>query len=719
MKAANMLIKMKKISDIVPFGLGICTYLYIVGARILNPNNIGWLSNGDPLQSYLGSMYYCYSDWQFPLSANPDYGLENAAGLVFSYANVLMALIWKALSPVIPDGGQYFGIWLLLCFMLQAWFAWLIVGLLSTDLKIRTLGILFFLFSPPMIWRLEGHYNYCAHFLILAALYLAFRSRRYDEMSLSRTIFYWGSLLASTVWISTYFTLMVGAVWLADLIRRYYKSFSSNVLVEFFSILLIIFFFAWLAGCFDPIIEASSAGFGFYKMNLFSPIDSDSVYSFLLKDIASHPGEYEGFNYLGLGIIFLLLISIPALIDNVSFFNTYLKSCPLLFLAMISFFLWSLSNNVGIASFSFSFHLPEFITTRAGMFRVSGRLFWPVLYCLYIAILLVVIRKYAPRTAFILLFIAATCQIGDMSGKLLEFRHRFTAPPSQYLISTLESNFWAAAGKNYKKIRVLYDKAPFIAIWPRYFFKFGPYAGNNRLAINFPYFGREPKTSHTEFVHNEHRNLINSGLYESDTIYLVESSSALDVLQTYKNNDDLFAFIDGVYVLAPGWRRINGYAAQFPGSDLTVSLSSVSIGKEIPIAMDNANPVRNLFLDYNWELGENFVGPMGHKAEMRLPTAETVHKIRLDGYGVVSPSHPQQRFEVLINGLAAGDFVFDGNRKTVEISIPPELQKELEEKEEGIISLDFNLKDAATPKSMGMNDDIRVLSIRIFSIELE
>jgi len=79
---------------------------------------------------------------------------------------------------LLPESFQYIGLWLLACFLLQAWFAWRLVGLILGNTAVRFLGAGLFVFAPPMLWRMPSHSSLAAHFLILAALYLTFRPSR-------------------------------------------------------------------------------------------------------------------------------------------------------------------------------------------------------------------------------------------------------------------------------------------------------------------------------------------------------------------------------------------------------------------------------------------------------------------------------------------------------------------------------------------------------------
>jgi hypothetical protein len=138
----------------------------------LDPQNIAWLKDGDPATHYLG---WASSPLALNLSARAESVLWNGVGQCdhFFRFNPLLALLFKPFSAWLPETFQYFGMWLLLCFVLQAWFAWKLLGLITDNPVLRLLGTGLLVFSPPMFLRTGGHLSLAGHFLILAALYLA------------------------------------------------------------------------------------------------------------------------------------------------------------------------------------------------------------------------------------------------------------------------------------------------------------------------------------------------------------------------------------------------------------------------------------------------------------------------------------------------------------------------------------------------------------------
>ncbi|NDE62643.1 MAG: hypothetical protein EB038_10745, partial [Cyclobacteriaceae bacterium] len=150
-------VQSKRGNYLIPLLLGTCAYFLVIGPKALDPNNIAWLQAGDPAQHYLGWTFFRYSPWALPLGLNPNYGLDISSSIVYSDSIPLLAIFFKLFSPWLPETFQYFGLWYLLCFILQAYFAYQLLRLITPNKAISTLGVIYFIFSPIMLWRLGVH----------------------------------------------------------------------------------------------------------------------------------------------------------------------------------------------------------------------------------------------------------------------------------------------------------------------------------------------------------------------------------------------------------------------------------------------------------------------------------------------------------------------------------------------------------------------------------
>ena len=106
----------------IPAVLGVISYFVVTGGRQLLPGNIAWLSKGDPATYFVGWHFFRNSPWGSPLGLSPRYGAELSSTIAFVDNIPLFALPFKAIRGWLPEIFQYFGLWTLCCFVLQAWF---------------------------------------------------------------------------------------------------------------------------------------------------------------------------------------------------------------------------------------------------------------------------------------------------------------------------------------------------------------------------------------------------------------------------------------------------------------------------------------------------------------------------------------------------------------------------------------------------------------------
>ncbi len=343
-----------RVLNLLPLLIGALAFFMVIGPRALDPQNIAWLGNGDPATHYLGWLFYRQSPWSFPIGLNPSYGLELSNSIIFSDSNPLLAFVFKPFASLLPEPFQYFGLWLLACFMLQAWFAWKLVGLITPSIAIRALGAALFLFVPPMILRMTVHLSLGGHFLVLAALYLNLHP------ALRRRRMAWGALLAAAALIHAYFLAMIALIWLADLAAKYFKRRLSlgSAAIELGVLFSLVTACCWQAGYFTvERAGVTSAGFGLYRANVLTLFNPQN-WSYALKNLPGVPGDSDGFAFLGTGLIVLSICAFAGWLRGNTGLGSALYKRPMLGLALIGLTIFSFSNHVAIGSFELGYSLP-------------------------------------------------------------------------------------------------------------------------------------------------------------------------------------------------------------------------------------------------------------------------------------------------------------------------------------------------------------------------
>ena len=413
-------------SDFLPIGFGLLAFFLVAGPFILDGRNIQWLGgNLDPAQHYLGWALFREGPWTFPIGLNPHNGLSFSNSIVFSDSLPLFAILFKSLRYFLSQPFQYFGLWTLLCFVLQAWFAWKLLSLISESNWLKFFGLGLFLFAPPLLARVGLWTSLASHFLILAAIYLNLRPSQINR------IFYWTLLILIAALVHFYLLAMVLVLWIASLLDTFFikkKLCIRNLLAEISIGIFTLILTLWQAGYFS--VESGSGkagGYGTFRLNLLTLFDSRE-WSYILPNISMQIDFSNGFNYLGLGaligLIFIFLDYIRKLIFS-SIGTSHkvsrgvslgFEKYPFLYVIFTLMTIFAITNVVAIGTWQYVFPLPEPIISAASLLRASGRMFWPVFYFILLLIINYIQKNFSKNLAIILLGLLCIIQIVDTSA---------------------------------------------------------------------------------------------------------------------------------------------------------------------------------------------------------------------------------------------------------------------------------------------------------------
>ncbi|MES2535664.1 MAG: DUF6311 domain-containing protein [Pseudomonadota bacterium] len=693
----------KQTEKIFPLLLGALAFFIIIGPRALHPKNIAWLGEGDQPTYYLGWLFFRNSDWSFPIGLNPAYGLELGSAILFSDSNPLFAFLFKPFTTFLPEPFQYFGIWLLVCFVLQAWFAWKLTGLLSDRTAIRTLGTGLFVFAPPMLLRMGGHLSLAGHFLILAALYLSFHpapGRRRGA---------WVLLLALAALVHAYLLAMVALLWLADLAGKTMSRtlpMRSGVL-ELALVLSVTAIACWQAGYFSVGPGTSADGFGLYRMNLLSLFDS-SGWSHVLKDIPEGDAQ-AGSNFLGLGVIFLAVCTLPAAIGGATGFGRAVRRFPVLVLVLAGLAVFAVSNRVGLGSLVVEYPLPELVLEMANVFRASERMFWPAFYAIVFIIIFLIVRGYNHRTALYLLGLALVIQVLDTSASWRGIHKNLMTKPASTWASPLVSPFWAHAASRYKKVRWIKPMSNSPKWLP-----LAAYAGTHGLATDAVYLARIG-TSALEQAQRKAADAIRTGKFEADALYVFDDVVFRNAASGVDFDTDVLARVDGFNVLAPGWKKCAGcppIAGEVNSTDL---IPPFNIGERLLTSRTGAGVA---YLESGWSSPEPWgTWSDGDTAKIILPVSGKIRSLLMEANVLVTPVHPKQEIVVTINDvLVFTASLTKPSGNLIDIAIPEKIQENIANL--GVMHVQIQFPNAVNPKKIGFKEGDRKLALGLQAITL-
>lgn len=538
----NTLISLQKRGWLLGPILGAMTFFILFGGKILQPTNVGWLMyQNDPATHFLGWHFFRNEPWHLPLGLDWAYGMEMGSSIVYTDSIPLLALIFKPFSDYLPTLFQYTGLWIFICFALQGTFGWLLIEKITPNKILQLFSTLFFIFSPPLLARLNGHYALVAHWLILASLLLYFSHYQSHRVL-------WIGLLVLASLIHAYLLAMLMAIWIADLFKRILTREINihHTLVIILLTLLVVALTMWQAGYFTIHSGFNSEGLGFYRMHLLSPVDPDRIWSHWLQDIPQRKGGYEGFNYLGLGIIILGFVSIYELIRN-PFQNLEWRVLAPLVIACVALTFYSLSNHIAFGNKEIlNFDLPSTVLVLFQIFRGSGRFFWPVFYVIFLAIFYIIISRNTQKVAIYLIGMALFIQLADSSEGWRFYRNKFRDVAHGWTLP-FKSKFWELAARKYQKVLFVLPEN----IAPHYA-PFSFFAATNKMTINIGYFARVDP----EKVNSMRSDIINSlqtGKFDQSALYVFNDRSLWLNSQSLLSDKDKSAEVDGFFIVAPGW----------------------------------------------------------------------------------------------------------------------------------------------------------------------
>ncbi len=370
----------------------------------------------DRAQALIGWRYFARDGWHFPIFHVPALSYPEGTTIIYTDSIPLLALVFKLLFKLTGFDVNYFGVWMVACYVLQGVGAvWLLDVLGTRDWPTIVAGLAFSLCSGILLRR-YGHGALCGHFLILFAL-----AGYFEVVARPRRRWCWAVLiflLAASVLITAYFAAMIGvllAVALLESVRR--KGVTPSAALALggcvLGALLTVLYLGGLIGAASP--SSVGSGFGHFSMNAMAPFfgDASSITQRLFGPVAidATGGQYEGFNYLGAGILILCAAACLGWPRDVM---RSVRRHPVLMLGLVALTVYAISNVGYVGAIKvYDFPVPEMIGKLTGSFRSSGRFFWPAYYVIGFGAISVVVPRLPPRWAMAVACLVAACQYAE------------------------------------------------------------------------------------------------------------------------------------------------------------------------------------------------------------------------------------------------------------------------------------------------------------------
>jgi hypothetical protein len=685
--------------------LGSAYALSVAGPRVLNPLNLSWLT-ADPATAYLGWAFFRQEPHlTLPLGWSASIGYPLGEPIAYLDSIPLVATLFWLIRGILPENFQYLGLYFAVCSALQYFFGYRISRRLCAGSRIAgVLGGCLFLMSAAFTWRALGHFALASHWIILAALdQLLVSTARPSRAQIAGR----GVLCLVAGGINPYITFMtllvLAGAYLRALLaqRQSLLRCGAGLGLAVAAAIAGLLLFGFIGGA--DVSQYTGGGYEAYSMNLLAPIDPQQFTSLLLRQQPENSGQYEGYNYLGLGLIAIGLFAISRRPSSLRLLWS-VETAPAVGIFVISLLLaLSLLGTAGNVRL-WHFRVSGPLMSALQAFRCSGRLFWPGYYLLFIGIIAAAHRAFPGWRLNLALSLALEIQVLDLAT-LRNTIHEQWQTASADLVS--QSPDWHGLGRMQRHMVV-------IPAWQCETFGYG-YATFGRLAVeqhmttNSFYAGRYSDAQKAFFCEKQPLQIISAGL-QSDTAYIFDSAKPGDA-----------AAVPDIVVIPNGGK----YCRRV---DATILCSQVagrsgidpSLLNQLPvlhsgdvIAFSGANATAGMMLGSGWWQVEPWGRwARGEQAVMafRVPApARRDVQIDISVQALLTPSHPLERVDTRVNGESLPQQSFTGFGGSIfHLRIPARLIGE-----DGLARIVLRFPDAASPSALGMSVDARVLSIGI------
>ena len=684
---------------------------FILGINNLSFINTGWLAAHDVTTDLVSWKFFKNDVWRFPLGGNPNYGMDIGSGIAFSGSIPIMAIIFKLFSSILPENFHYFGLWIFICFFLQAYIAFLIIYNLTKSLSFSIIGSLFFILSPTLINRLSFHLSLCAHWLILMGFYIE------TKKNLLNKNVYWASLISLSSLIHFYFTIMLlGIFFLFFLNGLRNNSKSKKSYSQLLVVLGSLIFTMFIIGYFDvPFTDALAYGYGKYTLDvasLFGPstavVNGEINWSFFFPNTTML--SLEGFAYLGLGGIIFLIFLIIIFIYN---FKNIIKKeffLPIFFIVLI-FLITAITNKVHLFnSIIFDFELPEIFYGILSVVRASGRLVWPVYYLIFLISIIFLYKNFSKKNSFYILILILFIQFVDIYPGLKR-HYNSSAFKSEKKLTNY--SYWENLTKKNPTLRTTYlsNETKFLV--------------GLREILLLKNIKNTDISTHGRY-NRKQASISRSNLYKSfdekkipkNTIFAVDNFNHLRTLKyLFKNEDIGFFFKDNK------WLVIANYTDQMTDYDINQlkKISPIVVSKNTKIYFNfyEKNSIHGLGWTHNHLSDKKGIWTEGNVSNLIFKLDKNINKnflIKIKLSSIITKKNESINFTIDVNNFFTKKFILKNINELKEKSIYINLNKN--NIKDNIVYIKFNIENPVTKLELLESPDARKLGVLIKSLEI-
>ncbi len=363
-----------------------------------------WASpTGDLAQNLTGHLALQAPGWSSPPLLAPSLFWPHGLSIGMTDSNPLFSLLAKLLAELRGHPANLLGFWFAACWLLQPIAAvYALRGMGSRTWPAALAAAVIAATFPALLYRVM-HINLCGQFLLLTALGLSLRMIRRPALAAR----HWTApflVMLVAVLTHPYLFAFAAAVFAAPalhgLLDRRPRAVAS-ALCFLVAAGAPVLAFRLLSGT----LGGGDRGFGFYSMNLLSPVwpQESGLFGPNLPILDPTGGEYEGFNYLGGGGLLLIALALVMLARGGAWwarFRPWFRRWRGLLIMLVCLTLLALTTNVYAGK-----HPLLLLGARPwdqvfGPLQSAGRAFWVVGYALLLGSI-ACLERHLPRRVLV------------------------------------------------------------------------------------------------------------------------------------------------------------------------------------------------------------------------------------------------------------------------------------------------------------------------------
>ncbi len=410
---------------------GAFLFILIYGPYVLNPFYDDWIFmtwERDIVQHYLGFCLYRSSPWQFPIGLVTTASYPHDMSVIYTDAIPLLAFLGKLLDPILPKTFQYLGIYGLMSMALMGGIGSLLIFELTGKQIVSMISSVFYTLSWTVMYRMFYHTSLTSQWLILLAFYLWIRLD--PGKNTVKNCMILASFSGVALLIHPYIWTMCGGIIAMCLVEYVIKSRDvKRFLLYGFVFCIVAVGCLYAFGAFG-VGKGASLGAGEYEANLNTLINS--MGRAVLPGLPVALLQYEGFGYLGAGMLILLIAAVVLLLIKKVHPRMGLQRW-LLLITGLCFLIFSIIPEISWGeTVLLNIDLGKIFGTVVGIFRSNGRFIWPVCYLMVTSIIVFLFRHMKERSFMVLLSFCLILQVLDMAPFLVEKHNLFWVKDYEY-----------------------------------------------------------------------------------------------------------------------------------------------------------------------------------------------------------------------------------------------------------------------------------------------